>query len=138
MRLRRQVTRGARLPRFPLPRRWRDTTTMLLSNPVGRQKLLDAIAQLDRWAATLGEGPETLRVSHGRLGKRRTGRSVRVNRGFRRAMLPARWHDETAYLLRTPANAKWIRDSLVEVGRWRAHREAMTAGRRREADGSRG
>jgi hypothetical protein len=38
------------VPRFPLPRRWRDTTTMLLSDPVGAKLLLDAIAQLDRWA----------------------------------------------------------------------------------------
>ena len=51
MRLRRRVTRDARLRRFPLPRRWRDTTTMLLSDPVGAKLLLDAIAQLNRWAA---------------------------------------------------------------------------------------
>jgi hypothetical protein len=51
MRLRREVRRETGLTRFPLPRRWRDTTTMLLSDPVGAKLLLDAIAQLDRWAA---------------------------------------------------------------------------------------
>lgn len=46
------------MPRFPLPRRWRDTTMMLLSDPVGAKLLLDAIAQLDRWAAILDRQTE--------------------------------------------------------------------------------
>jgi PHD/YefM family antitoxin component YafN of YafNO toxin-antitoxin module len=56
MRLRREARRGSGVPRFPLPRRWRDTTTMLLSNPVNAKILMDAIAQLDYWAAVRGRG----------------------------------------------------------------------------------
>ena len=52
-RRRRVVPGGVGRGRVPLPPRWRDTTTMLLSNPVHRQKLMDAIAQLDRWGAIL-------------------------------------------------------------------------------------
>ena len=139
MRLRREVRRGTGLTRFPLPRRWRDTTTMLLSNPVNTKILMDAIAQLDHWAARHGAGAETVRgkVAHGRAGGRMTTRSVSVNRGFRRILLRARWRDETAYLLSSPANAKWIRDSLAELSRWRAHREAVSADRRQGPDGSR-
>jgi len=59
MRLRRLGGRGKRMTRAPLPRRWRDTTTMLLSNPVGAKLLLDAIAQLNRWAAILDGRGET-------------------------------------------------------------------------------
>ena len=58
MRLRRETRRGSGVPRFPLPRRWRDTTTMLLSNPVNAKVLMDAIAQLDRWAAILDRRTE--------------------------------------------------------------------------------
>ena len=54
MRTRRVVPGGAVLELVPLPQRWRDTTTMLLSNPVNRQRLFDAIAQLDAWAARRG------------------------------------------------------------------------------------
>ena len=45
--------RRAGVRRGKLPRRWRDTTTMLLSDPAGAKALLDAIAQLDAWAAIL-------------------------------------------------------------------------------------
>lgn len=58
MRLRRATRGGSGMPRFPLPRRWRDTTMMLLSDPVGAKLLLDAIAQLDRWAAILDRQTE--------------------------------------------------------------------------------
>jgi len=58
MRLRRGARRGTGVSRFPLPRRWRDTTTMLLSNPEGAKALLEAIAQLDRWAAMRGRRAE--------------------------------------------------------------------------------
>lgn len=58
LRTRRVVPGGACVRRVPLPCRWRDTTTMLLSNPVNRQKLFDAIAQLDRWAAILDGNAE--------------------------------------------------------------------------------
>lgn len=54
MRTQRVVPGGASLDLVPLPRRWRDTTTMLLSNPVNRQRLFDAIAELDRAAALRG------------------------------------------------------------------------------------
>jgi PHD/YefM family antitoxin component YafN of YafNO toxin-antitoxin module len=139
MRLRREARRGMGVPRFPLPRRWRDTTTMLLSNPKGAKALLEAIAQLDRWAARREARCETLRgeVAQRRAGGRRRARSV-GNRGLRRALLPVRWQDETAYLLSNPANAKWIRDSLAELDSWRAHREAVSAARRLEADASQG
>lgn len=54
MRTRRVLPGGAGLALVPLPRRWRDTTTMLLSNPVNRQRLLDAIAELNRAAVLRG------------------------------------------------------------------------------------
>jgi PHD/YefM family antitoxin component YafN of YafNO toxin-antitoxin module len=92
---------------------------MLLSNTANAKKLLDAIAQLDRWAARRDE-PMRGEVPHRRASERRRAKSVVGNRGFRRTSLPARWYDETAYLLSSPANAKWIRDSLAEVDRWRA------------------
>ncbi|MFL5384897.1 MAG: hypothetical protein ACJ8GN_20455 [Longimicrobiaceae bacterium] len=138
MRLRRAARRGTGVPRFPLPRRWRDTTTMLLSNPVGAKLLLDAIAQLDR-SARREARVETVgaEAAQRQPSGRRQARSVVGSRGVRRTLLPRRWHDETAYLLSNPANAKWIRDSLAELDRWRAHREAVSAARRREADESR-
>ena len=58
MRTQRVIPGGAGLGLVPLPQRWRDTTTMLLSNPVNRQKLFEAIAQLDRWRAILDRRAE--------------------------------------------------------------------------------
>ena len=42
---------GLRRPR--LRRRWRDETAYLLRNPASAKLLLDAVAELDRWAAIL-------------------------------------------------------------------------------------
>ena len=138
MRLRRAARRGTGVPRFPLPRRWRDTTTMLLSDPVGAKLLLDAIAQLDRGARCEARtGTVGAEAPRRQAGGRRRARSVVGSRGVRRTLLHRRWHDETAYLLSNPANAKWIRESLAELDRWRAHREAVSAARRREVDDSR-
>src|SRR4051794_34962685 len=96
MRLRREARRGSGVPRFPLPRRWRDTTTMLLRDPVQAKLLLDAIAQLDRCDAKRKAGAETVRkAAHRRAGGRGRARSVIGNRGFQRTLLPRRWHDET-------------------------------------------
>lgn len=39
--------------------------------------------------------------------------------GLRRERVRKRWHDETAYLLSDPANAKWIMDSIAELDYWR-------------------
>jgi hypothetical protein len=111
---------------------------MLLSDPVGAKLLLNAVAELDRWAKREARA-ETVRAEAARrqAGGRRRAPSIVAGRGMRRALLPRRWHDETAYLLSNPANAKWIKDSLAELDRWRAHREAVSAARRREADDSR-
>jgi hypothetical protein len=112
---------------------------MLLSNPVGAKLLLDAVAQLDRWAARREARTETVGAEtvHGQAGRRRRARPTVGSRGVRRTLLRRRWHDETAHLLSNPANAKWIRESLAELDRWRAHREAVSAARRREIDDSR-
>jgi hypothetical protein len=112
---------------------------MLLSNPVGAKLLLDAVAELDRWAARREARVEMVDAEAQRQagGRRRRARSTVGNRSVRRTLLPPRWHDETAYLLSNPANAKWIRDSLAELDRWRAHRAAISAARRPEVDDSR-
>ena len=39
--------------------------------------------------------------------------------GLRRERMRKRWHDDMAYQMSHPANAKWITDSLAELDRWR-------------------
>jgi len=51
-------------------------------------------------------------------------RPVARRLGLRRSRLTKRWRDDWAYLMSTPANAKWITDSIAELDRGRALRGA--------------
>jgi hypothetical protein len=60
-----------------------------------------------------------MRMEIVRSGRRRSALATH-DLGLRRPRLPGRWRDETAYLLRDPANARLLLDSVAELDRWAA------------------
>jgi len=72
-------------------------------------------------------------VERGRRGAVRPGAR---HLGLRRSRLTKRWRDDWAYLMSTPANAKWITDAIAELDRGRELRGAPPFSPRRADEGA--